>query len=161
MRPIFILFVIIFVCISGLYSQNIHQTIPAGGGNANGTGGKVSYSVGQVFYTVKSGHNGTVAEGVQQPYEISIITGIEVTKINLSIFAYPNPTKDILKLIIDNTYLTGLNFQLFDISGKQLEVKNISDRETLINTSNLSKGAYLLYVNNASKTIKSFKIIKN
>jgi len=45
--------------------------IPASGGNATGTGGTVSYSVGQVFYTINTGTTGFIVQGVQQPFEIS------------------------------------------------------------------------------------------
>ena len=48
--------------------------IPAAGGNASGTGGSVSFSVGQVFYLMNTGTTGSVLEGVQQPFEISETT---------------------------------------------------------------------------------------
>ena len=56
------------------------EAIPAAGSNAIGSGGSVSYSVGQVVYTINTGTNGSVAEGVQQPYEISVVVGIEQAK---------------------------------------------------------------------------------
>ena len=43
------------------------EIIPASGGNAEGVGGSVSYSVGQVFYSIHAADVGSVAEGVQQP----------------------------------------------------------------------------------------------
>jgi hypothetical protein len=66
------------------------STIPATGGNAAGNGGSVSYTVGQIVYTTVSGTNGSVAQGVQQPYEISVVTGIENKEINLSCSIYSN-----------------------------------------------------------------------
>jgi hypothetical protein len=50
------------------------ENVNASGSNASGSGGSASYSVGQVFYQIHSGSNGSVVEGVQQPYEISVIT---------------------------------------------------------------------------------------
>jgi zinc transporter ZupT len=50
------------------------ETIPATGGNVVGSGGSVSHTVGQLLYNTVSGTNGTVAQGVQQPYEISVVT---------------------------------------------------------------------------------------
>jgi hypothetical protein len=47
-----------------IYSQ---ETLSASGGDATGSGGTVSYTVGQVFYTSLTGSTGTVSEGVQQP----------------------------------------------------------------------------------------------
>jgi hypothetical protein len=50
---------------------NAQTGIAAGGGNATGSGGSVSYSIGQVFYMMNTGTTGSVLQGVQQPWEIS------------------------------------------------------------------------------------------
>ncbi|MDZ7649057.1 MAG: hypothetical protein U5K54_18860 [Cytophagales bacterium] len=63
----------------GLHSLHAQVAVPAAGGNAAGSGGTVSYTVGQAVYTVE-GSNGSVAQGVQQPYKISIITGLDDAK---------------------------------------------------------------------------------
>ncbi len=73
----------------GLYAQ---ETVPATGGDAIGSGGSSSYTIGQVVYTINTGTNGTAINGVQQPYEISTITAIEMAKdIGLSFSVYPKP----------------------------------------------------------------------
>ena len=83
----------------GLTGLQAQEAIPASGGEASGTGGTTSYSIGQVVYTINTGTNGSVAEGLQQPYEISMVTGIEQAKeINLLFSAYPNPATDLLIL---------------------------------------------------------------
>ena len=69
------------------------------GGDSSGTGGLVSYTAGIVSYTTLSGAAGSVAQGVQQPYEISVLTGLEVPDdIQLEISAYPNPARKTLFL---------------------------------------------------------------
>ncbi|MFA5432205.1 MAG: hypothetical protein WC319_04945 [Candidatus Paceibacterota bacterium] len=90
----------------GLTGLQAQTSVNATGGNALGGGGSASYSVGQVVYATNTGTNGSVAQGVQQPYDISVVTEIEEAKgINLSILAYPNPTTDYLTLSIDaSTY---------------------------------------------------------
>jgi hypothetical protein len=50
-----------------LYGQ---QVVLGGGGEATGSGGTVSYSIGQIAYTSK-GAGGTVSEGVQQAFEVT------------------------------------------------------------------------------------------
>ena len=85
----------------GLIGQ-AQETVPATGGNASGSGGSASYSIGQMVYTTNTGTNGSVAQGVQQPYEISVITGIEEAKgISLNCSAYPNPTIEFITLKVD------------------------------------------------------------
>ena len=147
----------------GLTGLQAQTAVPATGSNASGSGGTVSYSVGQVVYTTNTGgSNGSVAQGVQQPFEISVVTGLEETKgIILSVSAYPNPTTDFLNLKVENYDNTNLSYQLFDISGKLLETKKITGNETSINTSNLVPATYFLKVTENNKEVKTFKIIKN
>jgi hypothetical protein len=135
--------------------------IPATGGNASGTGGSVSYSVGQVVYTTNTGTNGTSAQGVQQPYEISVATGIaEAKDISLTCMVYPNPVSDFLTLKVDNYDNENLSYKLFNASGIILESKKVSGDETTISMANLLPSIYFLKVIDGNKEIKIFKIIK-
>jgi len=144
--------------LTGLHAQ---ESPNATGGIASGSGGSASYSVGQVMYQTHTGTNGSVAEGVQQPYEISVVTGIEEAKgINLSVSAYPNPTTDYLTLSIDNFEISNLSFQLYDINGKLLQSEKITGNQTSIVMSNLVPANYFVKVIQGDKEIKTFKIIK-
>ncbi len=106
----------------GLTGLQAQESVNATGGDASGSGGSVSYSVGQVVYTTNTGTNGSVTQGVQQPYEISVVTAIEEAKgINLTVTAYPNPATDYLTLRIDEFEISNLSFQLYDMSGKLLQ----------------------------------------
>jgi len=145
--------------ITGLQAQ---ESVNATGGNASGSGGSTSYSVGQVVYTTNAGTNGSVAQGVQQPFEISVVTGLEEAKdINLVIAAYPNPTTDYLQLQVESEKLNNLSYQLFDTNGKLLETKKIEGNQTSISMSNLVSANYFLKVIQENKEVKIFKIIKN
>ncbi len=137
------------------------ESVNATGGNASGSEGSASYSVGQVVYTTNTGTNGSVAQGVQQPFEISVVTGIEETTISLFIFVYPNPTTDYLTLKVDKFELLTLSFQLFDMNGKLLQNKKVTDNETSINMSNLVPATYFVKVIEGNKELKTFKIIRN
>lgn len=144
---------------TGLQAQ---ESVNASGGNASGSGGSTSYSVGQVVYTTNTGTNGSVVQGVQQPIEISVVTGLEEVKgINLSVKAYPNPTADYLTLEVKDVELSTLTFQLFDMQGKLLQNEKITANPTRILMSNLLPSTYFLKVTQANKELKTFKIIKN
>ena len=156
----------LILLVFGLSGLKAQTAVPATGGNASGSGGSVSYSVGQIVYTTNTGTNGSVAQGVQQPFEISVVTAIEdAAVINLNYSAYPNPTTDFLTLKIDASTMLNiqsLSYQLFDINGKLLETKKLEDNQTSIVTSNLTPATYFLKViDNNIKEIKTFKIIKN
>jgi hypothetical protein len=138
------------------------EAIPATGGNASGSGGSATYTFGQVVYTTNTGTNGSVAQGVQQPYEISNVTGIEEAKgITLQCSVYPNPTTDFITLKVENFSLSDLTFQLYDLNGKLLENRKIESNETSIDMSNLNPASYFLKVVQSNKEVKTFKIIQN
>ena len=146
----------------GLTGLQAQTSVNATGSNASGSGGSVSYSVGQVVYTTNTGASGSVAQCVQQPFEISVVTGIEEAKgINLSVSAYPNPTTDYLTLSISEFEISNLTYQLYDISGKLLQSEKITGNQTNIVMSNLVPANYFVKVIAGNQLIKEFKIIKN
>jgi hypothetical protein len=150
-----------------LSTATAQESLNATGGNASGSGGSVSYSVGQFAYQTYTGSNGSVAEGVQQPYEISLVTAIEeALGINLSVAAYPNPTADYLTLSIEDNVKTShdlslMSYQLYDMQGKLLQSEKITDNQTSIIMSNLMPAIYFVKIIQGNKEVKTFKIIKN
>jgi hypothetical protein len=150
----------VFVSLSSFCQES---TIAAGG-DATGAGGSSSYTVGQVLYTTATGTNGSVAQGVQQPYEISIITGVKETTINLEMNVYPNPTTNYLQLKVDaSTSLSNqqLSYQLIDLQGKVIANKKVTASNTILKMEALPKAIYFLKVTKGNQIIKTFKVIKN
>jgi hypothetical protein len=148
----------------GLNQGYAQQATTVSGGDASGSGGSVAYSVGQIVYTTNTGSSGSVAHGVQQPYEISIITGLAETEINLNLSAYPNPTTNYLMLEIGASTAPSnqsMLYQLYDISGKLLESNAIVANSTTIKMEQMQSGMYLLKVTQNNALVKTFKIIKN
>ncbi len=64
-----VLTIFLLYCFGAAIAQ-AQATIPATGGTATGSGGSVSLTVGQLVWHMFPGSNGTVLQGVQQPYEI-------------------------------------------------------------------------------------------
>ena len=127
--------------LGGLHAQ---ESPTAAGGEATGTGGTASYSVGQVVYTTATGTNGSVAQGVHQPYEISTVVGINETTIQLELSVYPNPTTNYLTLKVEKT--ENLNYQLFDMQGKIIENQKVANNSTTIKMEDLPIATYFLKV---------------
>ena len=155
-----ILFVLL-LCVFWPVFVAAQETLPATGGNGIGSGGSVSYTVGQIFYSTISGTNGSVVQGVQQPYEISVVTALKNTEeLNLECLVYPNPTNGLTKLVFKSPDYENLIFRLYDFNGVLLQVKKVESMETDISLDNLSSSIYLLKVIKNNLEVKVFKIVK-
>jgi hypothetical protein len=151
---------ILLLAFSMLSSLAQEAVIPAGG-DETGSGGSVAYSVGQILNTSCIGTSAGIIHGVQQPYEISVITGLDVFKeIGLNLSTYPNPVSDILILKVESLLWKDLDFQMYNIEGKMIMLGKLLDEETNIHMSNLAPGAYFLRVNMQGDAVKTFKIVK-
>lgn len=153
---------ILLTSIFSFSAVTAQETISAAGGNAVGSGGTASYSVGQLTCKTYTGAFGSVAEGVQHPFEIFVVEGIEEAGgINLAVSAYPNPTTDNLTLEVKDFEFSNLSFQLYDISGKILQNERITGNRTSIVMCNLMPATYFVKVIQGNKEVKTFKINKN
>ncbi|MCI9845064.1 T9SS type A sorting domain-containing protein [Flavobacterium pectinovorum] len=154
-------FFILFITSISFVSSYSQESVVVAGGNTTGTGGTASYSIGQTVYTGLSGSDGYVLQGIQQPYEITTLGENEFPDINLAMTAYPNPTIDLLNLVVSADKWNELSYNLFDISGKKVSGNlKITSSETTVPMHGLNEGIYFLVINNGNKTIKTFKIIK-
>jgi hypothetical protein len=136
------------------------ETIPVSAGEAMGSGGLGSYTVGQVFYTTCTGSTGSVSQGVQQAFEFQTLSNPELITVNLTAVTYPNPTKDFIILKITDSALHNLQYTLFDANGKAIASGLITESSTQVQMKYLSIGAYVLKVSQKNKALKTFKILK-
>ena len=143
-------------CITMLsFSQ---QNTVTTGGEAAGSGGIVSYSVGQVDYINSQGSNGSINQGVQQPYEFYELGIKEAYFVNVSLF--PNPTNEYIILQFENL-TNDLSYTLYDLHGKIVVEGIVEALETQIDMRAFARGQYNLAIKNATNNIQSIKIIKN
>lgn len=144
-----------------LFLVQAQQTIPAAGGEASGSGGTISYTVGQLVYTTNTGTNNSLAQGVQQVYEISALGVDDFNEIKLEYVVYPNPTIDKLALKIKNFNNEDLSYQIYDINGRILKMEKLRESSTTISMGYLPSAIYFLRVISGQQPLKTFKIIKN
>ena len=159
-----LLFTVLLAFTLSLTSSLAQEVIPAAGGNGTGSGGSVNYSIGQLFYKIYPGTDGSVAEGAQQPWEISVATGIqEAVGINLVVSAFPIPATDFLILRVENFDFENLEYFLYDVSGRLLKGGKVTSSETTISMTILVPAVYFLKVIRTSPSyqeVKTFRIIK-
>jgi hypothetical protein len=145
------------VC-AGSFSQS--NTV-ATGGNATGSNGSVSYSVGQIDYTSQSGSGGNINQGVQQPYEIFESNSLNELGENILLNLGPNPTTDLFTLSNVSSSTIELFYYLIDNNGKIVIESTQLLNKAEISMSTFPVGMYQLVVRNSNMDVKSFKIIKN
>jgi hypothetical protein len=144
----------------GPASSQAQQTWAATGGNALGNGGTISYTVGQSACLFQTGTQGSVTQGVQQSYRITV----ETIKRNnppseLTCTLFPNPAKEFVVLKIREAKLNNLSVRLFNMEGRLLLNQNIHSFETRIAVNHLTAGTYLLRIIRKGKTIEIMKLI--
>ncbi len=138
-----------------VFSQS---NVVATGGDASGSGGSSSYSVGQIDYANNSGSNGSENQGVQQPYEFFTVSISETEGVIFSLF--PNPTQD--ELVIQTTGdLSGYQFQLTDMNGKLILTEPLVHSETLVDLENLPSATYHLVLMKNEGQVNTYKIVKH
>lgn len=140
-------------------AANAQQGNVVSGGDAVGNAGSVTFSIGQVAYINSGNAAGTVTQGVQQPFEISVVGVNDFPGIALSMSVYPNPTASRLNLSIDNFEGQELSFQLFDVQGKQISTQKITQALTQIDVSGFANATYYLKVSGSDSVLKTFQII--
>ncbi|MBR5983679.1 MAG: T9SS type A sorting domain-containing protein [Bacteroidales bacterium] len=158
MKKIFIIFCVQIIGI-GAYAQS---AVSASGGEALGSGGSSSFTIGQTFYSANDEQSGQVSEGVQQAYEIYDVTEVQnPISSAISLSAFPNPTNNFLNLLIEGDDVSGLVCTVFDVTGKQLSVKQIVSDNTIIDMQLLSPATYFVCITKEKNEVKTFKVVKN
>ena len=117
----------------------------------------MAYSVGQIDYSHVDGTNNSYNEGVQQPYEFYITSGLDELDIGISIF--PNPSNGEITISLTQTGLSP-ELELFDAAGKLILQRTLTQSESQLQLRDYATGVYTLRLTANSKS-QTFKIIKN
>lgn len=139
----------------------LSQTGPVStGGDASNPTGAVSFSIGQVFFVSTTGMEGNINPGLQQPFEIFEVSGVDDLDIQLIARVFPNPTPGVVVLVVENPDLKQVYYNLVDLQGRLLVSNRITDKETTLKMEHLSDGTYFLHVYDPDRILKTFKLIK-
>lgn len=158
-RKIILLTMLSFFCFSVVSAQS---AVVVSGCNATGSEASVTYSIGQLFYNIYTGTDGSELQGVQQPFEITVFTSVEnFENIIPGFIAYPNPAANSVTLCIEPYNYEKMRFQLIDMFGTVIQDKNIEEARTIISMENLTGAIYLIEIFVENQKVKVFKIIKN
>ena len=85
----------------------------------------------------------------------SVVSGMRKdTEMKFLCSAYPNPTNEYLILKVDNHYNNNVFYQLFDLNGKLLKNRKVTEPETIIQMGSLKPAVYSLVVYDFGKEDK-------
>lgn len=129
------------------------------GGEASGSGGSISYTIGETNNSSATGIDGNINQGMQQPYEIFTIS--ISAKFNANVSLFPNPTSDYVVISVEGTNADNLRYELFDMNGKLLQSAKMSSNETSILMREYASASYFVKIYNNENESKNFKINKN
>ena len=154
-------YTLLLVASFATFSTKAQESTHTAGGTASGSGGKVTYSIGQAMFNVNTGTSGSVSEGVQQAYGLNLVTSINEQGIEtFTLLVFPNPTVDQVKLQLPDQPLDKMRFELYDIKGELLQKGQITSSLTELSLTNISSGVYLLKVIKQNLVLKTLKVIK-
>ncbi|WP_234110520.1 T9SS type A sorting domain-containing protein [Chryseobacterium sp. R2A-55] len=153
------IFLLVFSA-AGLCICNAQTSVNNSGGDVSAGSGSVSYSIGQVFQETVSAGGNSIIQGVQQPYEITLLGVDDFANVTLEMKVYPNPTTSILLLNFPGFSRDNPSYELFDASGKSVQNAKIQSKETTIDMIQNPSGMYILRVSSGNNVLKTFKIIK-
>ena len=147
---------LIILSVTSLCAQSAIVPI---GGDIEGSGVTISYTIGQIAVQSYGEGSTRIFEGVQQPYEIQTIGIDNYPGITLNAMVYPNPTLGNVQLTMNNVQLEG-EVRVFDLNGKFLFSKKIEGETTVIPMSDLATGTYFVNVVSEKQILKTFKVVK-
>jgi hypothetical protein len=161
-KTVQILCVILFFALNMGTAIAQNATVTAGG-TATGSGGTLTYTIGQIADQKVEGNGRYVIEGVQQPYEIQVVGINSYPNITLEAILYPNPTSSKVVLSIRNYEIPsqGLTAQLYDFNGKMVKSIVVKDLDTEIDFSAYAAATFQLRIVDDKTLLKTFKVVKN
>jgi hypothetical protein len=134
------------------------------GGDYSSSGGSVAFSIGQIGYTYLTGEAGSASLGVQQPIRFNIVATDDVNPL-WEVSLYPNPASENVYIDLkDDDVLKNFNalyVRLFDLQGKLVIEKKITEKITAFPLSGFAESMYLLQILQDQQPLKSFKLYKS
>ena len=155
---------IVLIFLFSICTLQAQQNTTSTGGEAIGTGGTASYSVGQIDYISNSDSNFSVSQGVQQPFEISVVLGLEENHIKLNLAAYPNPTNDQAILSLNLSTSASVSIWLYNTAGICLKSWQFNNEqpgngELILDLKEIQAGIYFCKIQVGNEMVTK-KIIK-
>jgi hypothetical protein len=144
-----------------VHAARAQADMTAGGGDASSGNHTLSFTLGQSFAHVHDDETGSVYQGVQQPYELFVVSLHRAADEALQVRLFPNPTAGWLLLELPPTELPAdLRYVLHDMQGRPLDDRPVTGPMTEISLLHQPPGTYVLTLLQAERRVQSFQILK-
>lgn len=154
MRKFYILF------ITGLvisFVANSQEVISSSGDHFENGSVSISWTIGESVIETFSGTSVVLTQGFHQS-NLSASVIYENKSNDLLIELYPNPLTD--HLFIKCEKYEGLEYEMYDFTGKLLTKDKFKSRITTVNFSDNAASAYFIKILSVNSLLKTFQIIK-
>ena len=84
----------------------------------------------------------------------------DLTAVSLQISVYPNPTVDKVFLKLDMDNIGNCKYYLYDLQGRAIQNRNITEKLTELSFAPFESGVYILRVIKEKTLVQEFKIVK-
>ena len=118
------------------------QAVVPAGAEASGTGGTLSWTLGQVDAAYLTSASGSISQGVQQPFELLTVSIPEEERSWITLM--PNPAHDGVTLNVGELPATEMQYRLLDANGKTLASGPITATHTFIPLADRPAATYLI-----------------
>ena len=150
-----LVFFITFYC-----SSHAQVGLGTTGGDLSGNGGGASYSVGQYLSAVQVGDMTTLQLGVQQAFEISVVTSTDEELLDLNPMVFPNPSPGKVYLKLNPNGYPSYQYRLLDLQGTVLAQGRLAENINSIDLTPYTAQVFFISIYNQKRMLKTFKIIK-
>jgi hypothetical protein len=146
---------VLYVLLATTFAAAQEVVTTQGDTYANSTA-NIAFTIGEVVVNTVSNGNNTLTQGFHQTNWHFVSVTNHAPKFDVSIF--PNPTSDVLN--IKTSDYEQVNYALYNAQGKQVRQAKLITSQTAIEVSHLAPGNYTLVLQDASKLLKTFKLLK-
>lgn len=144
----------------GTIAASAQQGTMACGGDAANANGSVSYSIGQVAYSPLATPQGTVNEGVQQPYEWLVMNAPDAAA-ELNATLLPNPTNAGVTIQLSDPLVEALSYTLRDAAGRMVRGAAVTSTQFMVPMEDLQSATYTIVLTTEQKAVATFRVIKH
>jgi hypothetical protein len=138
-------------------SLNAQEIISTSGDFFSNSYGSYSFTLGEPVIETLTGAENILTQGFQQSQEPA--HPYEGPESKIVVNADPNPTRDLLKVTLENTESKDFIYKIYNSQGSMVSTGEFTGQYAEIHCESLYPSLYILKVYSGEKQVKSLKII--